>query len=113
MRKTSAKKKPLGHGARSRRDVIQERKSVVEAEKRLPTSSRPHHHRYPRGTSASAGPKGKVLKVQVDMFKCKRCGVVDIPNPFTGFEVTHQVAAGRWTDERVLDESALVGNARL
>ena len=37
LRKRSAKTKPLGHGARSRRDVIQERKSVVEAEKRLPT----------------------------------------------------------------------------
>jgi peptidoglycan hydrolase-like protein with peptidoglycan-binding domain len=45
-------------------------------------------HAEPR---PSAGPKGKVLKVQVHMFKCKRCGVVDIPIPFSGFEVTHQV----------------------
>jgi peptidoglycan hydrolase-like protein with peptidoglycan-binding domain len=39
----------------------------------------------------SAGPKGEVVKVQVHMFRCKRCGATDIPIPFSGFEITHQV----------------------
>lgn len=39
----------------------------------------------------SAGPKGQVLKVQVHMFKCARCGAVDKPIPFSGFEITHEV----------------------
>ena len=39
----------------------------------------------------SMGPKGEVLKVQVHMFKCKRCGAIDKPIPFSGYEITHEV----------------------
>jgi hypothetical protein len=37
------------------------------------------------------GPKGEVVKVQVHMFKCKRCGAIDKPIPFSGYEITHEV----------------------
>jgi peptidoglycan hydrolase-like protein with peptidoglycan-binding domain len=52
-------------------------------------------HTEPR---PSAGPKGEVVKVQVHMFKCKRCGAIDIPIPFSGFDVTHRVfqVNGAW-----------------
>ena len=39
----------------------------------------------------SAGPKGQVVKVQVHMFNCKRCGASEIPIPSSGFEITHDV----------------------
>lgn len=39
----------------------------------------------------SIGPKGQTLKVQVHMFKCKRCGAIDIPVPYSGFEIKHEV----------------------
>jgi hypothetical protein len=39
----------------------------------------------------SRGPKGETVKLQVHMFKCKRCGAIDKPVPFSGFEVTHEV----------------------
>ena len=39
----------------------------------------------------SAGPKGRVVKVQVHVFKCNRCGAVDKAIPFSGYEITHEV----------------------
>jgi hypothetical protein len=40
----------------------------------------------------SAGPKGKVQRFQVHMFKCKRCGASDKPVPFSGFEILHELS---------------------
>jgi hypothetical protein len=45
-------------------------------------------HAEPR---PSAGPKGRVLKVQVHVFKCNRCGAEDKAIPFSGYEITHEV----------------------
>lgn len=40
----------------------------------------------------SAGPEGKVQRFQVHKFKCNRCGAIDKPIPFSGFEILHELS---------------------
>ncbi len=45
-------------------------------------------HAVPR---LPAGPKGKAEKLQLTLFKCKRCGATDKVQPNSGFKIIHEV----------------------
>jgi hypothetical protein len=58
----------------------------------------------------SAGPTGKVEKLQVHMFKCKRCGALDKAIPFSGFQITHQLfQQGKEFKHQVTKKPAEIG----
>ena len=64
-------------------------------------------HAEPR---PAAGPKGLANKLQLHIFKCRRCGAIDKAIPNSGFDITHEVfQVGKQWKHRVTKKVKEIG----